>query len=88
MGEKLKQGLHSVSRKELLKAMDKYDGDLQIITEIMRENSTEAEFIGCELVLELIRQVQGELEDAVIPELSITKLKTLRLESDRSEGEE
>jgi hypothetical protein len=84
MGGKLKQGVQALSRKELLKAMDRYDGDLQVITEIMRENSKEAEFIGCELVLELIRQVQGELDDAVVPELSITKLKTLRLESDRS----
>ncbi len=83
MGGKLRQGIQNVSKRELLKVMDRYDGDLQLLTEIMRENSKDAEFIGCELVLELIRQVQEELEDAVIPELSITKLKTLRLDSDR-----
>jgi hypothetical protein len=88
MGRKLRQGIKSVSKRELLKAMDRYDGELQLLTEIMWENSGEAEFVGCELVLDLIRQVQKELEDAVIPELFITKLKTLRLESDHGGEEE
>jgi len=59
--------------------MDRYQGDLQVITQIMQENPKNAEFIGCDLVLELIKQLTQELEDAVIPELSITKLKTLRI---------
>lgn len=63
--------------------MDRYDGELQVLTHIMLQNSKDADFVGCALVLELIKQVRQELNDAVIPELSITKLKTMRLGSDR-----
>jgi len=56
----------------MMKAMDRYQGDLQVITQIMQENPKNAEFIGCDLVLELIKQLTQELEVAVIPELSIT----------------
>lgn len=44
--------------------------------------------MSCPLVLQLIQQIREELKDAVIPELSITKLKTMRINSDRqAEGE-
>ncbi len=57
MGGHLKNGIHSLSRREMVKAMDRYQGELQVITQIMQENSKNAEFVGCSLVLELIKQV-------------------------------
>jgi hypothetical protein len=85
MGGHLRNGIQSVSRKELRKVMDRYEGELQVITQIMLENSKESEFVGCDKILELIKQVRTELEDAVIPELSITKLKTMRLNNEEQE---
>lgn len=88
MAGHLRNGIQAISRKELRKAMDRYEGATQVITQIMLESSKDAEYVSCALVLELLQQVRTELEDAVIPELSITKLKTMRLDSEREGKEE
>lgn len=72
-------GIEVVSKKQFRKIMDKFMGEMGTITQILIENSKNAEFVSCQLVLELLNQVKVEIEDAVVPELSITKLKTLRL---------
>lgn len=79
MRQNLQNGIEVVSKKQFRKIMDKFMGEANTITQILIENSKNAEFISCQLVLELLNQVKVEIEDAVVPELSITKLKTLRL---------
>ncbi len=85
MQELLQNGRKMITRRELRKIMDRHEGQLQIITEILAENSKKSEYVGCELVLQLLKEVKAELEDVIVPELSITKLKTLRIDKEANE---